>query len=526
MGRQSAGKAFMKGVARHWPHKSIAGIGPDIAAGKAMFNQLKNDGFQGQIQWSTLPDFSSIRSTGNLYYPAPPSKAFAIARNFVGTDSFSIFGVTHTLSSHNATDQIADLILPPYQPWDALICTSNAAKSFVSQLHDEMREYWRTSIGAQRFNSVLLPIIPLGVDVPSFSRPGGVSTAARKTLGIGEDEVAFLFAGRLSFHAKANPAPVYQALEVAAQSSRVVFIEAGVFPNKHIHESYVAAQKALAPSVRFIWVDGKDADRYLDAWKAADVFVSLSDNIQETYGLTPLEAMAAGLPVIVSDWDGYKDTVRDGIDGFRIPTIAPSPGSGVDLALRHTLELDTYDFYIGRASLATVIHSQTLAEKLTLLCKDSKLRKEMGEAGARRAVNDFDWPVILTRYEQLCTELASIRQLNSKGGRLPLPPNRSDPFSRFLHYPTETLSEGWRISAHPNAEEMLKVLSALSMANYAFNEQSLNQEILTRVLKELGTKEPTVRELLTRIELTTPAGYRSLMWLWKFGVISIRRVGQ
>ena len=28
--------------------------------------------------------------------------------------------------------------------------------------------------------------------------------------------------------------------------------------------------------------------------------------------------MAAGLPVVVSDWDGYRDTVRDGVDGFRI----------------------------------------------------------------------------------------------------------------------------------------------------------------------------------------------------------------
>ena len=34
----------------------------------------------------------------------------------------------------------------------------------------------------------------------------------------------------------------------------------------------------------------------------------------------PVEAMASGLPVIVSDWDGYKETVRDGVDGFRIPT--------------------------------------------------------------------------------------------------------------------------------------------------------------------------------------------------------------
>ena len=54
---------------------------------------------------------------------------------------------------------------------------------------------------------------------------------------------------------------------------------------------------------------------------SSDIFISLSDNFQETFGITPLEGMASGLPVVVSDWDGYRDTVRDQIDGFTIPTI-------------------------------------------------------------------------------------------------------------------------------------------------------------------------------------------------------------
>ena len=32
------------------------------------------------------------------------------------------------------------------------------------------------------------------------------------------------------------------------------------------------------------------------AWRAADLFVSLSDNVQETFGLTPVEAM--GVPMV------------------------------------------------------------------------------------------------------------------------------------------------------------------------------------------------------------------------------------
>ncbi len=43
------------------------------------------------------------------------------------------------------------------------------------------------------------------------------------------------------------------------------------------------------------------------------------DNIQETFGLAPLEGMAAGLPLLVSDWDGMKDTVSPDV-GFRVKT--------------------------------------------------------------------------------------------------------------------------------------------------------------------------------------------------------------
>ena len=53
---------------------------------------------------------------------------------------------------------------------------------------------------------------------------------------------------------------------------------------------------------------------------AADIFVSLADNIQETFGLSVIEAMASSLPLVVSDWNGYKDLVNHGFNGFRIPT--------------------------------------------------------------------------------------------------------------------------------------------------------------------------------------------------------------
>ena len=521
MGRQSAGKAFMRGVARTWPKAELHCFGQGTEAAKAMYTQLAGDGFDGQLKWIEVPNWAALGDVGTLYYPSPAAKDFAFSRNAFNPSAFSVMGVTFTLSSNGAMDQVADLVLPPYKPWDAMICISQAALDFTTRLHDEMKTWWSSQTGATRFNTPQLPVIALGVDCPAFTPKAELRQTARSALQLQANEVAFLFSGRLSFHAKANPAPMYQALEQAAQHASVVCIEAGVFPNEAIRAGFVAAQKALAPSVRFIWVDGKDDLRYRQAWQAADAFVSLSDNIQETFGLTPVEAMAAGLPVVVSDWNGYKETVRDGIDGFRVPTILPPAGIGADLAMRHALGLDNYDFYIGRASVATVIEPTALAQACIALASQPALRASMGASGLARATQDFDWPVILQRYAQLADELNKMRLEAGPQASEPWV-QRADPFARFGHFSTHTLAGNSMVLAQPSAQARLSDLRSLAMANYAFEGSLLPPDTIVALLSLLDKSgSQTVNELLVAAGVATPVGVRCLMWLWKFDLLQV-----
>ena len=521
MGRQSAGKAFMRGVARTWPKAELHGLGQGTETAKAMYAQLKGDGFAGQLKWVEVPNWPALGEIGNLYYPSPAAKDFTYSRNAFNPGAFSVMGVTFTLSSNGAMDQVADLVLPPFKPWDAMICISQAALDFTTRLHDEMKAWWAAQTGATRFNTPQMPVIALGIDCPSFAPNTKLRQTARAALQLQSHEVAFLFSGRLSFHAKANPAPMYQAMEQAAQHASVVCIEAGVFPNDAIRTGFLAAQKALAPSVRFIWVDGQDELRYRQAWQGADAFVSLSDNIQETFGLTPVEAMAAGLPVVVSDWNGYKDTVRDGVDGFRVPTTLPPAGMGADLAMRHALGLDTYDFYIGRASLATVIEPTALAQACIALASQPELRSRMGAAGLARATLDFDWPLILQRYAQLADELTKIRL--AAGPQAPEPwVQRADPFARFAHFSSHTLAGNAMVRAQPSAQARLNDLRSLAMANYAFDANLLPPETITALLSVLDKNGgQTVNELLAAAGAATSVGVRCLMWLWKFDLVQV-----
>jgi len=531
MGRQSAGKALLKGVARTWPDGVIRGVGHNHSSAREFLVQLQSEGFKGSLKWSDLPLFQSAIEAGTLYYPSPPAKDLAAARNLRNPAALSLMGVTHTLSSAAAADQVADCILPPFKPWDALVCTSVAARDFVQKLHEEVREVWRQSVGATRFVDIQLPVIPLGVDAPSFVPPSleNHRTSARDSLGLSSSHTVFLFAGRLSFHAKANPGALYQALQsITPKTGPIACIEAGAFPNTAVQAGFRAAQAALAPDVTFVWVDGTDAKKYRDAWQAADVFVSLSDNIQETFGLTPIEAMAAGLPVIVADWDGYKDTVRDAIDGYRIPTVTPPAGIGSDLALRHALGLVTYDYFIGRTSMATVVDPNVLAGACLRLATDPALRIEMGAAGRRRAMEEYDWPVILRRYDALAAQLNEIRRAHS-GPSLAAPgepwPQRSDPFHRFAHYPTATLQGHWTVTVRPDAQSRLPRLLPLSMLNYAFSADALEAGLVARLLQSIESKRAlTVQASLVAAGCSTPAGVQALMWLWKFGLVEISTV--
>jgi glycosyltransferase involved in cell wall biosynthesis len=163
------------------------------------------------------------------------------------------------------------------------------------------------------------------------------------------------------------------------------------------------------------------------------------------FGIVPIEAMAAGLPVVVSDWDGYKDTVRHGVDGYRIDTVMPEAGMATDLAMRHALEVDTYDMYCGHTCSLVSVDIEAAAQAFVQLFESPTLRQKMGTEGRQRAQKVYDWKVIIAQYEALWAEQQSVRLAALQGaskvaGKPAHPwPARMDPFNAFASYPTHTL---------------------------------------------------------------------------------------
>jgi glycosyltransferase involved in cell wall biosynthesis len=85
----------------------------------------------------------------------------------------------------------------------------------------------------------------------------------------------------------------------------------------------------------------------------------------EPFGITPVEAMACGVPVVATDVGGHRDTVVPGVTG---DLVRPRAAVEMARAVRHLLERDD-------------------------------LRAEYGAAGRRRAKQFYDWSTVVDRTE-------------------------------------------------------------------------------------------------------------------------------
>jgi hypothetical protein len=249
-----------------------------------------------------------------------------------------------------------------------------------------------------------------------------------------------LWVGRLSFFEKAFPQPMFRALQRAQKMTgrKLAFAMAGWFPTDADRARFEQAARGAAPDVRVMFLNGNDQALVGELWAASDLFLSLVDNIQETFGITPIEAMAAGLPIVASDWDGYRYTMRHGEEAFLIPTLlAPAAGLGATMITRHALEIDSYQGYVGAVAQFTAVHVGRAAEAIAELVRSPELRRRMGQAGRARAKAMFDWPVVLGQYRALCEELAAVRQASPEvATRLRANPVKDDPYGDFKGFAT------------------------------------------------------------------------------------------
>ncbi|MBT5265655.1 MAG: glycosyltransferase family 4 protein [Rhodospirillaceae bacterium] len=481
-------------------------------------------GFPTDRETVAVPFAESHRlsEAGGLFLPGPALAERAWLRRMLGRTAFSLTGVTHAMASRRALDGVRDMLAAPMAPWDALICASQSIRQLVEGVVEAQSEALADILGARPQFQPRLPVIPLGVDVEALVETDQVAADRRLRFraehGLGADDFTALYIGRLSYHTKAHPSPLYLALQrLAARIGRpVALIQAGWFYNDEVAKSFQQAASTLAPDVRVVTVDGRDAETKRDVLAAADTFVSLSDNPQESFGLTPVEAMAAGLPVIASDWDGYSDTVVEGETGFLVPTLIPPTGSGGDIAWRHATGIDDYEIHVGQIAQYVAVDIEATVGALVKLANSPNLLRNMGATGRARARAVYDWPVVVKAYEALFDDLAEVRRAVEPEAPARAPAH-DDPFDRFRPFATRSLGDGGQIEAVDGAMELFERHASLRLSALDPSLIADGRELLAQLVEASAlTIHPPV---LPALAMQRGREFRVMTWLLKLGLL-------
>jgi hypothetical protein len=310
--------------------------------------------------------------------------------------------------------------------------------------------------------------------------------------------------GRISEAFKADLDPLLQAvarLSAKHPSTRLILAGQQIEESDSIHlKSRLAALELRRNSLII--------DNFPDYLKspilsACDVFVSPVDSVQETFGLSIIEAMAHSKAVIASSWSGYRDLVIHGKTGFLLKTRWSSEAADIAAAMTYWSDPYQVAHYLAQR---TVIDSAELEHRLAQLMENREARQEMGANGRARVIESFSWPRVSAMFLALWAE-----QIEQAKHIHPIRKRFLDYNRFFSHYADDLLAMEdslFKIDAQDVTNEELE-------SQWSFSDGSQFEQ-LTRILALCGNAPIRIGELRRR-------GFSldCILWLVKKGLCGI-----
>ena len=213
----------------------------------------------------------------------------------------------------------------------------------------------------------MITVIPNGVDLQRFRPSRSSRHSVRSALSLPTEALVGIFVGH-EFRRKGLRVVLEALRRVLADGVEMFLLVAGGDSPGDLEVEF----GDLANRVRYLGYRS-DIERY---YAAADVFV-----MPASFDISPLvgpEALASGLPILMTDVGGVREYLRDAENGWLV-------------------DRDPVD----------------VAQKLTTMARDRPMRDRMSRA-ARPSISDRDWRLIARRFLDLLDE------------QFPLPPEHPD----------------------------------------------------------------------------------------------------
>ncbi|WP_169054396.1 glycosyltransferase family 4 protein [Nitratireductor sp. XY-223] len=532
LGRQSAGREFLAAFARHSGCNDFLCVTSDVDAHRIFRGQIAS--FR-EAPFTTydinVNDLYSLHHAGTVFWPDPLLGRLAWMRRSWRASAYSLCGITHTLSEGEVVVGLQSIVTDPVEPWDAIVCTSQIAKKTVKSIMEDWAHYYEDRFNAKIEPDFQTPVIPIGVDLPRFEKTsskveGGRSLRSR--LCIPDDAVVGLYFGRLNFLSKSHPTPMFMAFEEAAQrlgDTPVHLIIVGQFNNSILKQEYEDLAGKFCARAKIHWLNGNDPFDSRDCWYAADYFISLSDNMQETFGMTVVEAMAAGLPCIVSEWSALKENIADARTGYVIPTTMPPQTVGAGHVRRSIFQIDSFSDTVASLSQTVGVDIRICAAAIEQMIADKDKRDEMGRQARHDAEQRFDWAKIIREYQDLWKNLEDIRQEAFRSSNIAKVsyPGQLNPFVVYGDFANHHISDNAQIIwVNENAEDLLDTLwQNISHLTIAFSLLPLKEirKLITALAEDVPINLGAVADrhpLWDKEKLCF-----SLCWMLKYNLVGI-----
>ncbi|KAF6582678.1 glycosyltransferase family 4 protein [Paenibacillus sp. EKM211P] len=439
--------------------------------------------------------------------------------------------ITYTIHGASYPEYIQNFylmqLLAPVQPYDSLICTSTSVKKVVQNILERMSLDLLEKKQIKLSYNGRLDVIPLGVDTDHFKPMDQME--ARQQLNIPPNKFVMLWLGRLSAFDKADLYPLLIVFRrLLKKNNDLLLVLAGHDRTANPHlpslKQYV---DELGITEHVVFMQDYNVMKRNVIFSAADIFTSPIDNLQETFGLTPIEAMACGIPQVVSDFDGYKDTVCEGVTGFKIPTVWTKCDTDIQTAgllpcdMEHRLV-----FHHLLTAQSVALDLDCYESRIQLLIDNPDLKRQMGENSRERALSLYQWKHVVDQYDALWEELSHIEKMNNQAKESGLI-SFLEPhyFQDFNVYVSEIIDVDSELLITEEGKEIIE--GKLSYVNHYEEEEALLETgVAWQVLQAISMQQDniTIENLVEQYQqYSIDVVKRAAMKLVKQGFVAIHR---
>ncbi len=163
-----------------------------------------------------------------------------------------------------------------------------------------------------------ISLCPFPVDTNYYQYDPAHRAQGREKFKLKDDEIVVLYTGRLSMQKNVELAIQETFSFFAKKKKKIKFLVAGnfddmgapffgIYPQKgHQFQKLESLRMSIPESQGEVqWIGSLNSQELRLAYNAADIFISLSLYHDEDFGMSPAEAVACGLPCVLSDWGGY-----------------------------------------------------------------------------------------------------------------------------------------------------------------------------------------------------------------------------